>query len=63
VQKQRITVTLVRYLIYFVILDSAILLLAFATLVNQGVNMPLLLVYLGILLASNMLLLEGGKDQ
>ena len=63
VQKQRITVTLSKYLIYFVLLDSSVLLLAFATLVSQGVNVPLLLLYLGILLASNLLLLEGGKEQ
>ncbi len=63
VQKQRITVSLSKYLIYFVILDSSILLLAFATLISQGANVPLLLLYLGILLASNLLLLEGGKDQ
>jgi NADH:ubiquinone oxidoreductase subunit 3 (subunit A) len=63
IQKQRITITLSKYLIYFVILDSSVLLLAFATLITQGVNMPLLLLYLGMMLASSLLLLEGGKDQ
>jgi hypothetical protein len=64
VQKQRITVTLSKYLVYFVILDSSILLIAFATLVTQAVNVPLLLLYLGMLLAANLLLLEGGgRDQ
>ena len=63
IQKQRITVTLSKYLIYFVILDSSVLLLAFATLITRGVNMPLLLLYLGMMLASSLLLLEGGKDQ
>jgi NADH:ubiquinone oxidoreductase subunit 3 (subunit A) len=63
IQKQRITVTLSKYLIFFVMLDSSVLLLAFATIFTQGVNMPLLLLYLGIVLASSMLLLEGGKDQ
>ena len=63
IQKQRITVTLSKYLIFFVILDSSVLLLAFATLITQGVNMPLLLLYLGMILASSLLLLEGGKDQ
>jgi NADH:ubiquinone oxidoreductase subunit 3 (subunit A) len=63
IQKQRITVTLSKYLIYFVILDSSVQLLAFATLITQGVNMPLLLIYLGMILASSLLLLEGGKDQ
>jgi NADH:ubiquinone oxidoreductase subunit 3 (subunit A) len=63
IQKQRITVTLSKYLIFFVMLDSSVLLLAFATIFTQGVNMPLLLLYLGIVLASSMLLLEGGKEQ
>ncbi len=63
VQKQRITVTLSKYLIYFVVLDSSVLLIAFATLITQGVNVSLLLLYLGMILASSMLLLEGGKDQ
>lgn len=63
VQKQRITLTLSKYLIYFVIFDSSVLLLAFATIVTQGVNMPLLILYLFIILASNLLLLEGGKEQ
>jgi len=62
VQRQRITVTLSKYLIYFVILDSSVLLLAFATLVTQGANVPLLLLYLGIMLASTLLLLGGEKD-
>ncbi len=66
VQKARITLTLSKYLIYFVILDSSVLLLAFATLVTQGVNRvnaPLLLLYLGIMLASSLLLMGGDKEQ
>jgi len=63
VQKQRITVTLSKYLVFFVVLDSSVLLIAFATLITQGVNVSLLLLYLGMILASSMLLLEGGKDQ
>ncbi len=62
VQKQRISVSLSKYLIYFVVLDSSVLLVAFATLLSQGANLPLLL-YLGIILAANLLLLEGGKDR
>ncbi len=62
VQKARITLTLSKYLIYFVILDSSVLLLAFATLVTQGVNAPLLLLYLGIMLASSFLLMGGDKE-
>ena len=62
VQKQRITVTLSKYLVYFVVLDSSVLLIAFATLITQSVNVSLLLLYLGMILASSMLLLERGND-
>ena len=61
IQNLRIGVPLSKYLIYFVILDSSVLLLAFATVYTQGVNVPLLLLYLFIMLASSLLLLEGGK--
>jgi NADH:ubiquinone oxidoreductase subunit 3 (subunit A) len=63
IQKARITLTLSKYLIYFVILDSSVLLLAFATLVTQAANTTLLLLYLGIMFASSLLLLGGDKDQ
>jgi len=63
IQKQRITVTLSKYLIYFVILDSSVLLLAFATLITRGVNVTLMLLYLTMMLVSSLLLLGGGKDQ
>ena len=63
IQKQRITVTLSKFLIYFVVLDSAVLLLAFATTITQGVNMSLLVLYLSLLLASSLILFEGGKDE
>lgn len=63
VQKQRIAITLSKYLVYFVVFDSAVLLLAFATLFTQGMNTPLLIVYLLVILASSLLLMEGGKDE
>lgn len=63
VQKQRITITLSKYMIYFVVLDSAVLLLAFATIITQGVNVPMLVLYLSLLLASSLLLFEGGKNE
>jgi NADH:ubiquinone oxidoreductase subunit 3 (subunit A) len=62
-QKLKLNVTLSKYLIYFVVLDSSVLLLAFATLVTQGVNMPLMMLYLALMLASSLLLYEGGKEQ
>ena len=55
----KVNVSLYKYLIYFVIFDSAVLLLAFAAI---AINPFLLILYLGILLASGLVLLEGGKD-
>jgi len=60
-QKLKINVSLYKYLIYFTILDSSVLLLAFAAL-GQGLNMTLLLLYLSIIFASSLLLFEGGED-
>jgi NADH:ubiquinone oxidoreductase subunit 3 (subunit A) len=62
IQKIKINITLYRYLIYFAIFDSSVLLLAFSAL-SGGVNVPLLILYLFIMLASSLVLLEGGKDQ
>jgi len=58
----KINISLYKYLIYFVIFDSAILLLAFASVAIASVNPFFLVVYLGILLASGFILLDGGKD-
>jgi NADH:ubiquinone oxidoreductase subunit 3 (subunit A) len=61
-QKLKINVSLYKYLIYFVIFDSSVLLLAFAALLGQGTNMTLLILYLFIMFASSLLLLDGGKE-
>ena len=58
----KVNVSLYKYLIYFVIFDSSVLLLAFASIAIAGVNPLLLILYLSILLASGLVLLEGGKD-
>ena len=58
----KVNVSLYKYLIYFVIFDSSVLLLAFAAIAIAGINPFLLILYLGILLASGLVLLEGGKD-
>jgi len=60
-QKLKINVSLYKYLIYFTILDSSVLLLAFAAL-GQGLNITLLILYLSIIFASSLLLLEGGEE-
>jgi NADH:ubiquinone oxidoreductase subunit 3 (subunit A) len=61
-QRLKINVTLYKYLIYFTIFDSSVLLLAFAALLGQGTNVTLLILYLFIMFASSLLLLEGGKE-
>lgn len=59
----KINVSLYKYIIYFVIFDSAVLLLAFAAVAIAGTFNPfLMIIYLGIILASGFILLEGGKD-
>jgi NADH:ubiquinone oxidoreductase subunit 3 (subunit A) len=58
----KINVSLYKYLIYFVIFDSAVLVLAFASFAIAAVNPLLLILYLGILLAAGVVLVEGGKD-
>ncbi len=63
IQRLKINITLYRYIIYFAIFDSSVLLLAFSALSAEGVNVTLLILYLFIMLASSLVLLEGGKDQ
>ena len=58
--KLKISVSHYKYLIYFVILDSSVLLAAFASLALRMSNALLFTVYLLIVLMSNLLLLEGG---
>ena len=60
--KLKVNVSLYRYLIYFVVLDSSVLLLAFATFMQPGINVPLVLIYLFMILGAGLLLLEGGKN-
>lgn len=58
----KINVSLYKYLIYFVIFDSAVLVLAFAAFALLNTNPLFLILYLGIILAAGLVLLEGGKD-
>ena len=60
--KLKVNVPLYRYLIYFVILDSSVMLIAFASFMGQTINVPLILLYLFMMLASSLLLFDGGKD-
>jgi hypothetical protein len=45
-----------------VIFDSSVLVLAFAAFAVIAVNPLLLILYLGIILAAGVVLLDGGKD-
>ncbi|MCW4030313.1 MAG: NADH-quinone oxidoreductase subunit A [Candidatus Bathyarchaeota archaeon] len=61
-QGLKINVSLYRYLIYFVVFDSSVLVLAFAAFALAATNPLLLILYLGIILAAGWALLEGGKN-
>jgi NADH:ubiquinone oxidoreductase subunit 3 (subunit A) len=58
----KINVSFYKYLIYFVIFDSSVLVLAFASFTLANSNPLLLILYLGIILAAGIVLVEGGKD-
>jgi len=55
----KITVTLYKYLIYFVIIDSSVLIMAFAALALEMMNSFPLLLYLFTILTATLLLLGG----
>ncbi len=59
----KINVSLYKYLIYFIVFDSSVLVLAFAAFALNATNPLLLILYLGIILAAGWALVEGGKDQ
>ena len=58
----KINVSLYKYIIYFVVFDSAVIVLAFAALNIATLNPLLIILYLGIILAAGLILVEGGKD-
>ena len=58
--KLKISVSYYRYLIYFIILDSSVLLAAFAALALHMANVLFFVVYLFIAVLSSLLLLDGG---
>jgi NADH:ubiquinone oxidoreductase subunit 3 (subunit A) len=58
--KPKITMSLYKYLIYFVVMDSSVVLVAFASLALHGTNLLLFSLYLCILLVSGLLLVRGG---
>lgn len=61
-QGLKINVSLYKYLIYFVVFDSSVLVLAFAAFAIGAANPLLLILYLGIILAAGVVILDGGKE-
>jgi NADH:ubiquinone oxidoreductase subunit 3 (subunit A) len=60
--KLKMNVSFYKYLIYFVVLDSSVLLVAFASFM-ANVNIPMIVLYLSMILGASLILFEGGKDQ
>ncbi len=60
--KQKTSISLYRYLIYFLVMDSSLLIIAFAVLGVVYANLLSLLMYLSIILVSSLLFLEGGNQ-
>ncbi len=60
--KLQINTSLYKYLIYFVIFDSSVLLVTFAAFSVAKMNPFLVLLYLGILFAAGLSLLGGERD-
>ena len=54
-----VNVTLLRYLIYFVIIDSPTLILAFTAIALEMISPISLLIYLGMIFLADLLLLGG----
>ena len=61
-QTLRITVTSYKYLIYFMVFDAPVILVALSSLAGGVVNLVLLLAYLFATLVA-LLFLTGGSDQ
>jgi NADH:ubiquinone oxidoreductase subunit 3 (subunit A) len=60
-QNSNIHVSLFKYLIYFVIFDTSVLMLAFGSLTFAVINPYIMIAFLVILLASALVVVEGGS--
>jgi NADH:ubiquinone oxidoreductase subunit 3 (subunit A) len=60
--KLKINVSLSKYLVYFIVLDSSVLLVAFASLALSASNALLFMFYLLMMIAAAVLLVEGGDQ-
>ncbi|MFW9834020.1 MAG: hypothetical protein ACFFEK_08510 [Candidatus Thorarchaeota archaeon] len=59
---QRLQASLYRYLVYFLVIDSSLLIIAFSVFEVTIVNLLPLMMYLSIILVSVFLFLDGGKQ-
>lgn len=59
----KVNVSLYKFLIYFVIFDSSILLVAFASISSLSKNSILIIFYLFLMLAAGLVLIEGGREK
>ncbi|MCD6469303.1 NADH-quinone oxidoreductase subunit A [Candidatus Bathyarchaeota archaeon] len=57
----RINVSLYKYLIYFVMFDSSLIIIAFASLALHALNIWFFVLYVLIIFISSLFLLEGEK--
>ena len=62
--KLSLNISLYKFLVYFIIVDSSVLLVAFASFASLTAELvvPLFLVYLVIVLAATVLIVKGGKE-
>jgi hypothetical protein len=58
---QRLQASLYRYLVYFLVIDSSLLIIAFSVFAVALVNIIPLAMYLSIILVSVVLFLDGGE--
>jgi NADH:ubiquinone oxidoreductase subunit 3 (subunit A) len=59
--KMKINVSLYKYLVYFVIIDSSVILVAFASIAARATNILIFGVYLIVILLCGLLLVEEGE--
>lgn len=60
--RPRISITMYKYLVFFAIIDSSVVLIAFGALAMGLPSIPILLFYLIVIVVSTLLLIDGGKE-
>jgi NADH:ubiquinone oxidoreductase subunit 3 (subunit A) len=59
--KMKIHVSLYKYLVYFVVIDSSVILIAFASIAVHATNILIFMLYLVVILLSGLLLVREGE--